>query len=119
MKTTLLATLLCLSMSSAFSQNPCETQQAQITKRLEKAKKNGHQSRISGLEKALKESKENCTPEKLAQKKKNHIAKLEAKIKDYQNELKEVQGSNQPKQMKKIERKLKRAQQKLKELKAS
>ena len=114
MKTTILAAFLSLLLhESALARNPCETKQAEISKKIEVAKKHGNKSQIDGLNKALKESKENCTPEGLVYKKNEKIKKLKANIKEREGELEKAKATGKNMKILKAEKKLQEAKNKL------
>ncbi|WP_413560298.1 DUF1090 domain-containing protein [Bdellovibrio sp. HCB209] len=97
--------------------NPCAVKQAEIRNELEKAKLNKNTEQIKGLEKALSESLENCTPTNLAAKKSEKVTKLETKVKERTEALKKAEATGKDKKIEKARKKLNEAESQLQEAK--
>lgn len=84
----------------------CESKQADITRDLEHAKAKGQTSRVRGLEKALRETKANCSDAKLEQEQASRLARQEKKVAERARDLKEAQAKGKPSKIAEREAKL-------------
>lgn len=114
MKLTILAmSLLILTMSQSFSET-CSEKISDIETKISMAKKNGNKNQISGLEKALAETKSNCTEGKLLGAQQDKIKSKEKDLIDATEELNTARAEN--KSAKKIQEKQNKVNEKTKEL---
>ncbi len=84
----------------------CEAKICDIETNLEVARKIGNNNKISGLEKALKETRENCTDASLKEKYQAKIDEKKSDVKEVEKKLEEAHKNGDAKKIKKLSKKL-------------
>ncbi|MGO2318573.1 MAG: DUF1090 domain-containing protein [Vibrio toranzoniae] len=84
----------------------CERKSCEIEYQINKAKEYGHQHKVNGLTKALKEVKANCTNDGLKDKIAEKIESSEEDLAEYREDLKEAKQSGKAQKVKKYQRKI-------------
>lgn len=109
--------LFALSATSFAAVQPetCATKQQEIKTQLDYAHQHNNKDQISGLEKALSESKAHCTEASLKAEHDQKVSEKEHKVQERQQELKEAQATGDNKKIAKKQKKLDEAQSELKE----
>lgn len=107
----LLATILSVSVSHAET---CAEKIAAVETKIEHAKKAGNQHQVHGLEKALAETKSNCTDEGLKSAQDAKVQDKAVDVEEARQELAKAKADGKSK--KKLEKKQKKLEQKSKEL---
>ena len=108
----LLLVLTSLS-ASALAASPCQEKEQDIQREISYAEKHHNQSRIDGLNTALRQVRENCSDSKL---KADQIAKQREEIAERQRDLQEARKKGDADKINKRQHKLNEAQQELKTL---
>lgn len=91
----------------------CVAKEQQIQQQIDYATQHGNKHRISGLEKALSELRQNCTDEKLTQERKNKISEKERKVTERMTELNQAKETGNADKINKKEKKLQEAKSEL------
>nr|WP_318384293.1 DUF1090 domain-containing protein [uncultured Enterobacter sp.] len=115
-----IALALALFSLSAASQavSLCQEKEQDIKKEITYAEKHNNQSRIDGLNKALREVRANCTDSKLRADHQKKIAGQKEEIAERKQDLREAKQKGDAEKVTKREHKLKEAQDELKALEA-
>ncbi|HBV3920983.1 TPA: DUF1090 domain-containing protein [Klebsiella quasipneumoniae] len=114
-----IALLLALSSlsASAIAASPCQEKEQDIQREISYAEKHHNQSRIDGLNTALRQVRENCSDSKLKADHQQKIAKQREEIAERQRDLQEARKKGDAdKKINKRQHKLNEAQQELKTL---
>ena len=111
-----IALLLALSSlsASAIAASPCQEKEQDIQREISYAEKHHNQSRIDGLNTALR--RENCSDSKLKADHQQKIAKQREEIAERQRDLQEARKKGDADKINKRQHKLNEAQQELKTL---
>lgn len=91
----------------------CAAKEAQIQQQIDYATQHGNHHRLSGLEKALSELRQNCTDEKLTLERKRKIAEKERKVNERTVELARAKETGNTDKIYKKEKKLQEAKDEL------
>lgn len=91
----------------------CAAKEAQIQQQIDYATQHGNHHRLSGLEKALSELRQNCTDEKLTQERNHKIAEKERKVNERTAELVRAKETGNADKIHKKEKKLQEAKDEL------
>jgi len=120
MSKSLLVALLLIAPAHAQSdeQPTCADKEQRILERLQRAEAAGNQAQVRGLNKALKEMRENCSEEDLAAQRRERIAEREAEVEERREDLAEAQRSGDQDKIDKREGKLAEALKELGEARA-
>lgn len=102
--------------AGAFAATPCQEKEQDIQREIHYAEKHNNQSRIDGLNKALREVKENCSDNKLRADHQKKIAKQKEEIAERRHDLDEAKAKGDADKISKREHKLTEAQEQLKAL---
>jgi chromosome segregation ATPase len=102
--------------ASAFAATPCQEKEQDIQREIHYAEKHHNQSRIDGLNKALREVKDNCSDSKLRADHQKKIAEQQEEITERRHNLDEAKTKGDADKISKREHKLTEAQQQLKAL---
>lgn len=102
--------------SSAHSMAPCVEKQQDIQREIGFAEKNHNQSRIAGLNKALREVRDSCSNGELRAAHQQKILKQQQKIVEYRRNLVAAKNKGDADKIGKLEHELKEAQSQLKAL---
>lgn len=94
-------------------------QAAEIERQIGYAQEAGNRDRLDGLRKALAANRENCTDSRLIEGLKQDIAEQQEEIDALRAEVREKESEGRYDKVKKLERKLADAQQDLKDLQQS
>lgn len=115
-----IAMALALFSVSALSHaaSPCQEKEHEIQREISYAEKHNNQSRIDGLNKALREVRANCSDQKLRAAHQKKIAEQKEEIAERRRDLSEAKEKGDADKIHKREHKLKEAQQELKSLEA-
>ncbi|AGN85858.1 uncharacterized protein DUF1090 [Kosakonia sp. AG348] len=115
-----IALALALFSLSAFSQaaSPCQEKEHEIQREISYAEKHNNQSRINGLNKALREVRANCSDSKLRAAHQKKIAEMKEEVAGRRHDLNEAKQKGDAEKISKREHKLKEAQAELKALEA-
>lgn len=98
----------------------CEQKVQSIQQEIDMAKKHDNQRRVTGLERALTETRANCSDAGLKEAHQEKIKQLENKVAEREQELKQEKAEgNDTKKIAKREKKLAEAQHELKEEQAA
>ena len=111
----LLLVLTSLS-ASALAASPCQEKEQDIQREISYAEKHHNQSRIDGLNTALRQVRENCSDSKLKADHQQKIAKQREEIAERQRDLQEARKKGDADKINKRQHKLNEAQQELKTL---
>jgi hypothetical protein len=113
-----IALLLALSSlsASAIAASPCQEKEQDIQREISYAEKHHNQSRIDGLNTALRQVRENCSDSKLKADHQQKIAKQREEIAERQRDLQEARKKGDADKINKRQHKLNEAQQELKTL---
>lgn len=109
--------LLSLSVASQ-AVSLCQEKEQDILREISYAEKHNNQSRVDGLNTALKELKANCTDSKLRADHQKKIAEQKEEVAERQQDLTEAQQKGDADKVTKREHKLKEAQEELRALEA-
>jgi len=96
----------------------CQEKEQDILREISYAEKHNNQSRVDGLNTALKELKANCTDSKLRADHQKKIAEQKEEVAERQQDLTEAQQKGDADKVTKREHKLKEAQEELRALEA-
>ncbi|MCS2170043.1 DUF1090 domain-containing protein [Scandinavium sp. TWS1a] len=102
--------------AGAFASTPCQEKEQDIQREIHYAEKHHNQSRIDGLNKALREVKDNCSDSKLRADHQKKIAEQKEEITERRHDLDEAKTKGDAEKISKREHKLTEAQQQLKAL---
>ncbi|MCS2152778.1 DUF1090 domain-containing protein [Scandinavium goeteborgense] len=102
--------------AGAFASTPCQEKEQDIQREIHYAEKHHNQSRIDGLNKALREVKDNCSDSKLRADHQKKIAEQKEEITERRHDLAEAKTKGYADKISKREHKLTEAQQQLKAL---
>jgi hypothetical protein len=102
--------------AGAYATTPCQEKEQDIQREIHYAQKHKNQSRIDGLNKALREVKENCSDSKLRADHQKKIAHQEDEITERRHSLDEAKAKGDADKISKREHKLDEAQEQLKAL---
>nr|WP_159465001.1 DUF1090 domain-containing protein [Scandinavium goeteborgense] len=102
--------------AGAFASTPCQEKEQDIQREIHYAEKHHNQSRIDGLNKALREVKDNCSDSKLRADHQKKIAEQKEEITERRHDLDEAKNKGDADKISKREHKLTEAQQQLKAL---
>ncbi|MFJ3458201.1 DUF1090 domain-containing protein [Scandinavium goeteborgense] len=102
--------------AGAFASTPCQEKEQDIQREIHYAEKHHNQSRIDGLNKALREVKDNCSDSKLRADHQKKIAEQKEEITERRHDLAEAKTKGDADKISKREHKLTEAQQQLKAL---
>ncbi|QKN80418.1 DUF1090 domain-containing protein [Scandinavium goeteborgense] len=102
--------------AGAFASTPCQEKEQDIQREIHYAEKHHNQSRIDGLNKALREVKDNCSDSKLRADHQKKIAEQKEEITERRHDLDEAKTKGDADKISKREHKLTEAQQQLKAL---
>lgn len=108
----------CLAALSAgvFAASPCQEKEQDIQREIHYAEKHHNQSRIDGLNKALREVKSSCSDSQLREDHQKKIAKQKEEIAERRHDLDEAKAKGDADKISKREHKLTEAQDDLKAL---
>lgn len=115
---TLLALPIIALSSTAFAASQsetCATKQQEIQTQLDYAQQHNNKNQINGLQKALSESKANCTDASLKADNARHVTEKQQKVQEREQELKEAQATGDNEKIAKKQKKLDEAQTELRE----
>ncbi len=119
MKYRIALALALISLSTASQAvSLCQEKEEDIQKEITYAQKHNNQSRIDGLNKALKEVRANCTDSKLRADHQKKIAGQKEEIAERKQDLQEAKQKGDADKVTKREHKLQEAQNELKALEA-
>jgi len=107
-----------LTVTSVQAANPatgCAAKKQDIQQELAMAREHGNAARIAGLEKALRETSENCTDSGLLKARQDKIAEKQLKVQEREQDLHEAQAKGRSDKIEKQQRKLDEAREELKE----
>ncbi|MCS2148488.1 DUF1090 domain-containing protein [Scandinavium manionii] len=102
--------------AGAFASTPCQEKEQDIQREIHYAEKHNNQSRIDGLNNALREVKDNCSDSKLRADHQKKIAEQKEEITERRHDLDEAKTKGDADKISKREHKLTEAQQQLKAL---
>lgn len=102
--------------AQALAASPCQEKQQDIKREITYAEKHHNQSRIDGLNKALREVKANCSDSRLRAEHQKKIAEQKEEIAERQRDLAEAKAKGDADKISKREHKLSEAQDELKKL---
>ncbi|SNY65940.1 DUF1090 domain-containing protein [Enterobacter sp. CC120223-11] len=106
-----------LSLSAgAFASTPCQEKEQDIQREIHYAEKHHNQSRIDGLNKALREVKSSCSDSKLRADHQKKIAEQKEEVAERRHDLDEAKNKGDADKISKREHKLAEAQEQLKAL---
>lgn len=119
---TLTATLLALGLTvtaaqaadSCAGQRGCDAKRCQIERQLADARAHKNHNRIAGLERALAETRANCSDASLRQQREQKVDKARADVTAREADLREAQARGDAGKMAKRQRKLDAARAELK-----
>lgn len=113
-----IALLLALTSLSAsvIAASPCQEKEQDIQREISYAEKHHNQSRIDGLNTALRQVRENCSDSKLKADHQQKIAKQREEIAERHRDLQEARKKGDADKINKRQHKLNEAQQELKTL---
>ncbi|MGB3423554.1 MAG: DUF1090 domain-containing protein [Castellaniella sp.] len=112
--------LACTLAGPAQAADPaCDRKAAEIERQIGYAQEAGNRARLDGLRKALAANRENCTDSRLIQGLEQDIAEQQEEIDALRAEVREKESEGRYDKVKKLERKLADAQQDLKDLQQS
>lgn len=117
-KKTIFASVLALlfvnyANAGQATHNGCEIKKQKIQQQISYAKAHGNTHRVAGLERALQNVEQYCTPESLYQDSKTNLEKHQLEVKERELDLKEAQLKNDAKKIAKREQKLIEAKKEL------
>ncbi len=84
----------------------CAAKVQDIQAQLEQARKRGNRNRVNGLEKALRETRANCTDASLRAEREREVAKHEREVEERRKDLREAEAERDPKEIDKRRGKL-------------
>jgi len=113
---TVLALALVSLSAGAYASSPCLEKQQDIQREIRYAEKHHNQSRIDGLNKALREVKAKCNDSQLRADHQKKIDKQKDEIAERRRELDEAKAKGDADKISKREHKLNEAQEELKAL---
>ncbi|EMH4163390.1 DUF1090 domain-containing protein [Pluralibacter gergoviae] len=102
--------------AQALAASPCLQKQQDIQREISYAEKHQNQHRIDGLNKALREVKDNCSDSRLRADHQKKIAEQKDEIAERRQDLAEAKEKGDAEKISKRERKLSEAQSELKKL---
>lgn len=102
--------------TAALATTPCQEKEQDIQREIHYAEKHHNQSRIDGLNKALREVKESCSDSKLRADHQKKVAKQKEEITERRHDLDEAKAKGDADKISKREHKLTEAQEQLKAL---
>lgn len=106
-----------VSLSAAtFAATPCQEKEQDIQREIHYAQKHNNQSRIDGLNKALREVKDHCSDSQLRADHQKKIAKQKDEVAERRHDLDEAKAKGDTDKISKREHKLAEAQEELKAL---
>lgn len=91
----------------------CDIKASEIQKQIDYAQAHGNAQKVTGLEKALAEVKENCSEQKIVTELKRKIADKQQKVAEREAALKQAQAKGKPNKIAKQQEKLVEAKQEL------
>ncbi|UYM54331.1 DUF1090 domain-containing protein [Leclercia adecarboxylata] len=100
----------------SFASSLCQEKEQDIQREISYAEKHNNQSRINGLNKALREVKANCSDSKLRADHQHKIAEQKEEIAERRRDLAEAKEKGDADKVAKREQKLQEAQNELKAL---
>lgn len=119
MKYRIFLTLGLVTLSTgAFATTPCQEKEQDIQREIHYAEKHHNQSRIDGLNKALREVKNSCSDTKLRADHQQKIARQKEEVIKRRHDLNEAKAKGDADKISKREHKLAEAQEQLKALKS-
>ncbi|MBB1202611.1 DUF1090 domain-containing protein [Enterobacteriaceae bacterium 89] len=107
--------LLAIS-SAAFASSPCQEKEQSIQREIKYAEKHNNQSRIDGLNKALREVKDHCSDSQVRADHQKKIAEQKEEVAERRHDLEEAKAKGDAGKISKREHKLTEAQDELKAL---
>lgn len=110
---TITGSLLSITAHASSELNGCAAKEHEIQQQIDYATQHGNHHRLSGLEKALSELRQNCTDEKLTQERKNKISEKERKVTERMTELNQAKETGNADKINKKEKKLQEAKSEL------
>lgn len=118
-----LLTMIVIALSGTIglaqaSIESCATKQAALEKEIAIAQQFGNSAKVENLKKALAEVKAHCTNNSVTEDAQKKIRKLEEKVNDKQNDIKEIQSDLRQAQAKGDMKKVEKYQRKLAEKQA-
>ncbi|MGY5955309.1 Protein YqjC [Kosakonia sp. BK9b] len=115
-----IALALALLSLSAVSQaaSPCQEKEQEIQREISYAEKHNNESRIAGLNKALREVRASCSDNKLRAAHQKKITEQREEVAERRRDLSEARQKGDADKISKREHKLKEAQEHLKALEA-
>lgn len=117
MKYRIFLTLGLVTLSTgAFATTPCQEKEQDIQREIHYAEKHHNQSRIDGLNKALREVKNSCSDTKLRADHQQKIARQKEEVTERRHDLDEAKAKGDTDKISKREHKLAQAQEQLKAL---
>ncbi len=85
----------------------CAEKSCQVKKQIEIAKKNGNDSKVDGLNKALNEIKNHCSDDKIISSLEDDLSKSNDELKEHQEDLKKAQAEEKSDKIEKYNAKIK------------
>lgn len=110
---TITGSLLSITAHASSELNGCAAKEHEIQQQIDYATQHGNHHRLSGLEKALSELRQNCTDEKLTLERKHKIAEKERKVNERMAELDRAKETGSTDKIRKKEKKLQEAKSEL------
>lgn len=110
---------LSLFIGNAYASNPingCEIKKQNVQRQLDYAKAHNNHYRVKGLERALSNIEQHCTPEKVVENTRMEILEKQREVEERELELREAQFKDNLNKITKKENKLAEAKAELKEL---
>ncbi|MFK3660521.1 DUF1090 domain-containing protein [Scandinavium sp. NPDC088450] len=107
---------LVMLSATASAVTPCQEKEQDIQREIHYAQKHNNQSRIEGLNKALREVKANCSDSKLREDHHKKIAEQKEEVAERRHDLEEAKTKGDAEKISKREHKLTEAQNELKAL---
>jgi peptidoglycan hydrolase CwlO-like protein len=104
--------------STASAANDCNAKRAAIENQIKQAEKYGNYNKIAGLKRALSEVNAHCTSGSVLQDAQKKVSKLESKLRDKQDDVREVQADLRQAQASGDAKKVAKYQRKLQEKQA-
>ncbi|MCY1283286.1 Protein YqjC [compost metagenome] len=102
-----------LAQPVAATETGCAAKRQAIEQRIEAAKAHGNSAQQAGLEKALAEVKTHCTDAGLRQEREAKIAEYQAEVRQREADLREAQAKGDPAKIAKRQAKLEEARAEL------
>ena len=105
-----------IASSNCGSLKGCEKKSCEIEKQLKIAQEKDNQHKVSGLKRALENTKENCTDEDLRKNLIEEIDEINNEIKEYESDLKEAKEYGKKDKIRKYQEKIEEEKNKINRL---